>query len=827
MSYFSIEEFAKYFQNGAQINNRKRTSFKEIVFDTRRIYYPKESFFIAIKSNQNDGHKYIKELILKGTSNFLLEYFPPDVDFSNVNYILVNNSINALQIIAKNHREKFQFPIIGITGSNGKTIVKEWLYSALQTRFKICRSPKSFNSQLGVPLSVLQINEQHNLAIIEAGISKENEMKLLASVIQPNWGIFTNIGSAHAENFNSINGRIKEKLKLFSNASTLFYCTDYKLIDEEIKKDINFNSIEKFTWGKSEFNNLQIISYEVFSKNTLVKIKWEGRQDELFLPFTDAASIENALHVCLVMFYLKFSINEIQESLNQLQAIEMRLEMKAAKNGSVIINDAYSADIESLKIALDTIGQQVKYKNKVLILSDFYQTGKSPEILYQEISSLINQKNITQFIGIGNEISSNSKFFPEGSIYFKSTQDCILNIDQIPIHNACILLKGARSFEFEKIAELLQEKSHETTLEINLSAIIQNLNYYRSLLKPNVKTMAMVKAFSYGSGSVEVANVLQHHGVDYLAVAYADEGISLRKAGITLPIMVMNPEKDGLLAIIEHQLSPEIYNFRILEAFSEVAKSRVGYDENPIKIQLKLDTGMHRLGFDEDDLPDLCQKINTMPWFEIEAIFSHLAASSDPDFDEFTELQIARFTKWSKYIEQETGRKFLRHILNSGGITRHPHAHFDMVRLGIGLYGIGNNVEQGFLANVSTLKTTISQIKVLQKGETVGYNRKGKIKKNSIIATLPIGYADGFLRKLGNGNGCVWINGKKAPTIGSICMDMCMVDVTEIPEAKEGDHVIVFGTPQQIQEIAVSLETIPYEVLTGISTRVKRIYYQE
>ena len=827
MMGFSLQKFADYLSVSANVKAVSKTEFKEIVFDSRRVFHPSESLFVAIKSNKGDGHKYINDLAEKGVSNFIVEYETGIKNTANVNYILVDNAIDALQKIAIQHRRQFTFPIIGITGSNGKTIVKEWLYSVLQEDYKTYRSPKSFNSQLGVPISVLQINQENNLAIIEAGVSQPNEMHKLANVIHPDWGIFTNIGSAHAENFTSIEERIQEKMQLFGKCKVLFYCTDHELIHREVTQNKQLANCQKITWGRQENAQLKIVSTHVNLGNTLVKLKWQENEFTLTLPFADKASIENLLHVCLVMLHLGYNVETIQSRILQLQALEMRLEIKAAINNSVIINDAYSADIESLKIALNSMDQQVKYKQRVLFLSDFYQTGKSKEDLYTEISLLIKQKEISLLIGVGEEIAEFSMLFPENAMFFKSTNNCLDNIAQIPIQNACILLKGARVFEFEKIADVLQEKSHETVLEINLSALLQNLNYYRGLLKPNVKTMAMVKAFSYGSGSAEIANVLQHNGVDYLAVAYADEGIALRKAGITLPIMVMNPEKDGLLAMIEHQLAPEIYNFRILEAFSNIAKNRAGYEENPIKIQLKLDTGMHRLGFEEADLPELCKHINAMPWFEVEAVFSHLAASSEPDFDDFTQLQIQRFTDWGNYIQQQTGRTFLRHILNSGGISRHTSAHFDMVRLGIGLYGIGSKEEQPFLQHVSSLKTTISQIKELAVGETVGYNRRGKITQPSRIATLPIGYADGFLRKLGNGKGCVFINGQAAFTIGGICMDMCMVDITHLPHVKEGDTVIVFGNPQHIHQMAETLDTIPYEVLTGISARVKRIYFQE
>ena len=827
MQRFSLQDFAHYLQLSATFNVLGTAEFNEIVFDSRRVFNPSQSLFVAIKSNKGDGHKYIKELAEKGVTNFIVENDKEIKNLLSVNYIVVENAISALQIIGAAHRKAFTFPIVGITGSNGKTIIKEWLFSVLQSDYKIYRSPKSFNSQLGVPISVLQINKEHNLAIIEAGISQPKEMQKLAEVIQPDWGIFTNIGSAHAENFSSVEERIKEKMLLFEECSILFYCTDYANIHENIIKNEKLTHCKKITWGTSPTDTLRLLSTQINLSSAVIKGLWQGNEFLLTLPFSDKASIENLMHVCLVMFYLKFDTETIQHRINQLQALEMRLEIKAAINGSVLINDAYSADIESLKIALNSMDQQVKYKRRILFLSDFYQTGKTSQVLYSEISVLIKQKNISLFIGVGEEISESRDFFPENALFFKSTSDCLASIAHIHFQQACILLKGARVFEFEKIADLLQEKSHETVLEINLTALLQNLNYYRSLLSPHVKTMAMVKAFSYGSGSAEIANVLQHNGVDYLAVAYADEGVALRKAGITLPIMVMNPEKDGLLAMIEYQLAPEIYNFRILDAFSEIAKNRAGYEENPIKIQLKLDTGMHRLGFEEADLPELCNRLNAMPWLKIEAVFSHLVASSDLEQDEFTALQISRFSSWSAQISQHTGKNFLRHILNSGGISRHSSAHFDMVRLGIGLYGIGSKVEQPFLQHVSTLKTTISQIKDLGVGETVGYNRRGKINIPSRIATLPIGYADGFLRKLGNGKGCVWINGQSAYTIGSICMDMCMIDITHLENVKEGDSVIVFGNPAHIHEMAEKLDTIPYEVLTGISARVKRIYFQE
>ena len=801
----------------------------ELLIDSRAITNPENSLFFAIVGERNDGHKFINELYLKGVRNFVVQEKIDLKLIEKANVLEVHDTVKALQMLATHKRRQFKIPIIGITGSNGKTIVKEWLYQLLYKDYNICRSPKSFNSQVGVPLSVWQINSENNLGIFEAGISKVHEMQLLQNIIEPTIGVFTNIGNAHNEGFNSIQQKTHEKFNLFKHVECLIYCKDYEKIQSEI---VSYNAqhteekqIKTFSWSRKTKADLVIGKISAIGTSTQIQGIYNNSFLEITIPFIDLASVENTIHCWCVMLHLGFENSKIQEQMLQLSPVAMRLELKEGINNCVIVNDFYNSDINSLSIALDYLNAQPLQK-KTLIISDIFQSGMNDEELYSKVASLIKAKQITKVIGIGSALRKHISSFADNAESFETTDEFISKFKSEKFHEETILLKGSRQFQFEKISQLLQQKSHETILEINLNALLNNYIFYRSKLKPKVKVMAMVKAFSYGSGSYEVANLLQYNRVDYLAVAYADEGVELRKRGIKTPIMVMNVTADSFDKILEYNLEPEIYCKRLLTQISNWAKVKIVHG-NPFPVHLKIDTGMHRLGFVQTEIEDAVHSIKMNGLLKVKSVFSHLVASDNNAHDEFSNHQIQTFETCCNMISAQLNYFFEKHILNSGGITRFVNAQYDMVRLGIGLYGISNNdVEKPFLENVCTLKTIISQIKTLDKGDTVGYSRNGKIEQKTKIATLPIGYADGFSRILGNGSYSVYINNKKAPTVGNICMDMSMVDVTNI-DCNEGDEVIIFGQNIPIVHYASALGTISYEALTSVSERVKRVYMKE
>ena len=829
---YNIEKVADIVKGNLTPAFNPDTPVKYLLIDSRKIINAESSLFFAIKGERNDGHNYIPELYEKGVKSFVVSKGKLDISrFSNSNFIEVDSPQKALQELCTAHRKNFSYPVVGITGSNGKTIIKEWLYQLMREDKNIVRSPKSFNSQVGVPLSVWQMSDEHSVALFEAGISKPGEMESLQKIIEPTIGIFTNIGQAHDENFESSFQKAEEKLKLFNNSEILIYCKDYLLLHEAITE--NPADINVFNWSRRSRANLQIGKITKDTHETEIQGVYNNDFISIKIPFTDEASIENAIHCWAFLLCTGYENKAIAERMKLLSPVAMRLELKEGINNCSIINDSYNSDLGSLSIALDFLNQQKQHPKRTLVLSDILQSGRNEETLYEEVAELIHKKGIDRLIGIGDALKRQSKLFHVEKSFYSSTAEFLENYNLSFFHNETILLKGARAFGFENISRVLQQKAHETVLEINLNSIINNLNYFRSKLKPDTKIMAMVKAFSYGSGSFEIANILQFHRVDYLAVAYADEGIELRKAGITIPIMVMNPEEQSYDSMIQYNLEPEIFSFRVLNLFDEAIKRneaawREGVEnQKPLSVHIKLDTGMHRLGFEEKDLNELIVRIKNNKSLIVKSIFSHLAASDETEHDEFTRMQIKRFSFMSEKIGGHFDYEILKHILNSAGIVRFPDAQFNMVRLGIGLYGIGSNEsEQRKLENVSTLKTTISQIKNIEAQDTIGYSRKGIADKNMRIATVPIGYADGLSRKLGNKKGKMIVSGKPAPIIGNVCMDMCMLDITDIP-VNEGEEVIVFGNENPISEIAKALDTIPYEVLTNVSRRVKRIYYQE
>jgi len=794
-----------------------------VLIDSRNLNKNKNTIFFAIVGKRHDGHRFIPELIKKGLDNFIISNADfPTKKYPKTNFLFVDDCLIALQAFAKHHRHQFHIPVLGITGSNGKTIIKEWLHQLLYKDINIIRSPKSFNSQIGVPLSVLGLNKQHQLAIFEAGISEADEMTALKGIIEPTIGIFTNIGTAHDENFFNHKQKTGEKLKLFTDVDTLIYCRDHKTIHQTLYQTKLLQKIKTFSWGKTEDTNLQIIKTNKKHDKTSITALYKKQKITIEIPFIDNASIENAIHAWAFLIQQNYSQSVIAKRMKLLSPVAMRLEMKEGMNNCAIINDYYNSDLKSLEIAIDFLNQQTQHPKKTVILSDILQSGKNAEDLYTEVAKMLMQKGITKIIGIGKDISSQSHLFPIEKYFFDTTNEFLNSFNINLFKNEIILLKGARVYTFENISKELQQKNHETIFEINLSALVHNLNYFRNKLHKNTKIMAMLKAFSYGSGSYEIAHLLEYHKIDYIAVAYVDEGIELRKAGIKTPIMIMNPEADGLGVTIKYKLEPEIYNFRILAQLIDTIPN----DEN-INIHIKIDTGMHRLGFEENDIEKLIKILITHPNIHIKSVFSHLVGSDSPTHDAFTKKQIALLEKVKLVFSKSFHNDIDYHILNSSGIIRFNNYQMDMVRLGIGLYGISNEKEtQTELMHVGTLKTIISQIKEVAKGESIGYNRKGKAKQKMQIATIPIGYADGLFRAFSNGIAYCFINNKKAPIVGNICMDMCMLDITGL-KVKEGDEVIIFSNGEQIKELAKAINTIPYELLTSISRRVKRVYFYD
>lgn len=819
---------------GTLIQQGQDIKIEKLLFDSRKISHPFTSIFVPIISDRRNAHKFIYDVYNAGVRCFLIS---EDIDLKLLPgawIIKVQDTLKAVQKLVAAYRAKFKIPILGITGSNGKTVIKEWLYHLLESDYKMVRSPKSFNSQIGVPISVWLLRPDTEMAIFEAGISQAGEMENLEKMIKPSIGIFSNIGESHNEGFLNIRHKINEKLLLFKNCDTLIYNKDYHELHDcilqfamHLKNNLN-KEIKLLEWSRKSEADLQITSVEKNAGHSTIHALYQEEKINLTIPFIDEASIENCIHCWLTLLHLQIPATEMNARFEKLHPVAMRLELIKGINQCTIINDSYNSDVSSFSIALDFLIQQNQHENKTIILSDILQSGRDNE-LYDEVAELLRQKKIKRLIGIGETISRNKKVFRANrslhSTFFKTTDEFLSTIDSSSFNQECILIKGARKFSFEKIAKRLQERIHQTVMEINLNALIHNYKTYQSLLQKETKVMAMVKAFSYGSGSYEVANKLQFEGVDYLAVAYTDEGILLRKNGITLPIMVMNADENSFDQIIEWKLEPEIYNFRTL---NKMLEATVAGDHVAYPIHIKLDTGMHRLGFESEDMEALCKILAHHKEVKIASVFSHLAGSEEETLDVFTEHQTKLFKEMTNLIAQHLHYPFLRHLCNSSGIVRHPHLHFDMVRLGLGLYGIDSTKSiKPALRNVSRLKTSIAQIKRISAEDTVGYNRKGIVHRDTVIGTVCVGYADGVPRRLGNGRGFMLLHNTLVPIVGNVCMDMCMLDITDLPETKEGDTVEIFGEHYNVTEVATCAETIPYEILTGISQRVKRIYFEE
>lgn len=795
---------------------------EQIVTDSRTFFRNNHSLFLALTGPRNNGHTYIPELLKKGMPAFVVS--DPDVISPDTHFILVENTTAALQKLAAYVRSRFHFPVVGITGSNGKTIVKEWLHDILSGKFNIVRSPKSYNSQVGVPLSVLLMDENFNLGIFEAGISKPGEMEKLAPVIAPDIGIFTNLGDAHQENFQSHEQKALEKLLLFRNCKKLIFRADSGFSSEIIERFCTEHSIEKVSWSLNETSAAIRFSIKKEAENTSITAGFDNKKLGFRIPFSDDSSIENACHCFAAATVLISDLTLVLPRFEKLAPVEMRLEIKQGINRCLLVNDFYNSDLNSLSIALSVLQQQAAREHlyKLVILSDMQQTGLPPKELYRKINALLEEWNIDEIIGIGPEITAHSEVFRMKHSFFGSRNEFEKSFNRAQFQASAILIKGARTFELEKISALLQLKAHQTQLEIDLNALVNNLNVFRSLLRPQTKIMVMVKAFSYGSGDVEIAKILQYNHVDYLAVAVADEGVQLRDAGIVTPIIVMNPEQQSFQNMIDYRLEPNIYSIELLQNFMR-AVSLNGLREFPV--HLKIDTGMNRLGLKtETEIREVASAIVESPLVKIKSVFSHLAASDEKELDAFTRSQFLKFDEAVKLIAEIYPLPFDRHILNSSGIERFPEKQYEMVRLGIGLYGVSTTGLP--LQNIGTLKSTVSQVKKVLPPETIGYGRKGKVAGKSEIAIIPLGYADGIDRKLGNRNGSVYIKGKRVPIIGNICMDMLMADVSGL-DVRAGDPVEIFGPNISVNEVAEIAGTIPYEILTGISQRVKRVYLQE
>ena len=830
---YSIEQIVSIIK-GKWLQQGVAATIEYLLPDSRKLLFPATSLFFALKGPRRDGHAFLPEVYEKGVRNFVVAE-AAGIDLpADANVVLVKDVLQAMQALVAHHRKHFSFPVIGITGSNGKTIVKEWLNQLLEEKYAIVRSPKSYNSQLGVPLSVWQMNNNYTLGLFEAGISQRGEMDKLEKIIQPTIGIFTNIGEAHSEGFFNLRQKVKEKLQLFTHVQTLIYCSDYPEINEGVADLVQQlrnqagNKLHLFNWSSKTNAVLRITSLVKGDAYTAVTALYKGDAIAFSIPFTDDASVENAITCYCVLLQLDLDNHYIQDHIAKLAPVAMRLELKKGINNCSIINDSYSADLSSLKIALDFLVRQQQHARRTIILSDIPESGRSEKELYEVVAATLQEKKINRFIGIGPQLLRHRNLFEAIAgleiLLYGGIEAFKKDFYHIKFHNETILLKGARIFAFEQVLPLLEQKVHQTVLEINLSSVLHNLQQYQQVLTPSTKIMAMVKASSYGSGSYEIASLLQFHKADYLAVAYTDEGIELRKAGISLPIMVMNPEANTFDALVQFDLEPDIWSFDMLYLFEEYLKKE-GLQQFPVHIELE--TGMNRLGFNVSDITALAE-ILVVSTCKVQSVFTHLVASEDPGSDDFTLQQAEKYFGAIAILQKRLSYTFIRHMANSAAILRYPQLQLDMVRLGIGLYGIDSaNTHQLHLKEVSSLKTTIAQIKHVKKGETIGYGRKGIAGRDSVIATVRLGYADGYPRRLSNGKGRMLVNGKQAPVIGVISMDMTMLDITDAGHAAEGDEVIVFGEALSVQQVAQWAQTIPYEIMTGIAQRVKRVYFEE
>lgn len=842
--FYTFSSIAQVLQARICCVAQPRARINYLATDTRRITTPvDETLFVALVGDKYNAHDFVLAAYNEGIRKFVVSQAVAYQQMPAADVMMVAHTTQALQQLAAYHRASFVgLPVVGITGSNGKTVVKEWLYQLLQGQYDVVRSPQSYNSQVGVPLSVWQLSARHQLALFEAGISQPNEMPHLQAIIQPTIGIFTNIGTAHSQAFDTQARKVLEKMHLFERVQTLIYRADYALIRQTISQLQHSHAgtakyaFDSLAWSSDPLTAqqcaCQYVQIDKHAHHTRLSLDDARGQHQLQLPFTDDASIENGIHAWLLCRYLGVSHTHIARQMRQLQAVAMRLELKAGINHCLLINDTYNADLQSLAVALHFLEQQQQLSRKTIILSDILESGQSDHQLYHTIGELLHRHHISRLIGIGKKMSAHRHVLNHiNSTFFDTTRDFLAA--DLAFEQEVILLKGARSFAFEDITQVLAQKIHTTTLEINLNAIVHNLHTYRQLLLPTTKIMVMVKAFGYGSGGAEIAHTLQYHQADYLAVAYPDEGVALRKGGVKLPIMVMNPPADSFATLCKYRLEPEIYALSHLKKWEQFLQYHIASHQHTRllvpPIHLKIDTGMHRLGFDWDNLAELLHTLAQAQQVQVASIFSHLAAADSPQHDHFTHQQISRFEHAYQQIKTVLPYHVMRHLLNTAGIVRFgASAQYDMVRLGLGCYGIDStDTLQTQLQHTGTLTTYISQIKNLSPPETVGYNRQGIIAQASRIATVGIGYADGLPRRLGNGQASMWVGGKLAPIVGNVCMDMTMLDISHLPDVQEGDPAIVFGSKLPVQQLAQWANTIPYEILTGIAARVRRVYFSE
>lgn len=809
----------------AELSGPGSRKVEQLCTDSRRLTRSGEVLFIAITGEQHDGHNFLEELYLRGVRCFMIENPGLASGLEDASVLVVKNSLKALQELAAWRRASYPGPLLAITGSNGKTIVKEWIYQLMADEARLYRSPGSYNSQLGVALSLWGLAPEHELAILEAGISQPGEMERLKHMLKPDIGLFTHAGSAHQEYFSSLEEKLGEKLILFKDCEKVICSADSRPAGLSMTERIRNLGPRPVSWslqGQPALYQFRLEAREG-GPDRLIRLR-DGERDpewpvDMSLPFSDEASVENLMQVICFALEQGMEPGWISDRLGQLEPVSMRLQTLQGLDGSILINDAYNSDLEGLKAALSVLGRHDERMPRVLILSDLYQSGLTPAQLYLQVAELLESGRIHLFVGVGPDISAHASLFPANALFYTSTSELLEDFDRAAIQDRVVLIKGSRSFGFERLAMEFQLKVHATRLEIDLNALSANLKLYRSKLDRGVKLMAMVKALSYGAGSTEVARILQYHRVDYLAVAFIDEGIELRRAGIHLPIMVMNPDPDAFESMIDQQLEPEVFSLGSLKRLHALLRKKgvTGYP-----VHLKMDTGMHRLGFLESDIDELLEYLQEAE-IRVESIFTHLAAAGEPEHDAFTLEQLRRFELYSKKLSLACGREILRHALNTAGIERFGDQQYEMVRLGLGLYGPGGL--KG-LQQVSILKTVVSQVKEINEEDTVGYSRAGRVKGGGRVATIPLGYADGFPRSLGNGRGKVVIKGRSYPTLGNICMDMSMIDVSG-SQVREGDEVEIFGSVQRVEELADQAGTIPYEILSTVSSRVKRVYLQD
>lgn len=826
MSTYTAAEIASIIKSRLPEGADPEMPLRILLTDSRSLTSAAESVFFAIRTRNNDGHRYMRPLYDMGVRCFVAETIPADMaGLTDAAILLVPDVTKALQLLGRHHRNRFSAPVIGITGSRGKTTVKEWLYQLLASDYDIVRSPRSYNSQIGVPLSVWEMDESTTLGIFEAGISQPDEMMSLQPIIKPNIGIITNIGPEHADGFRSLREKCEEKVILMRDCDCIIYNGDDPVIADAVTTACI--PAKEIAWSATDSDRpLYISGITRFAESTRIDYSYLRTDGSVTIPFTADSDIQNAIHCLAVMLYLNRPADVTASRMSMLSPVGTRMEVKEGVNNCLVIYDAYTSDLNSLAPALDFMNRRrTAMRSTTVILSDVMHETLEPERLYKEVAELLRRRKIGRVIGVGEEISRHSRFFPADSMFFPTTSAFLAAMGPGDFDNELVLVKGASRFRFELIAEMLEARQHETVLEVNLDAVVHNFNAYRSMLRPTTGIVCMVKASGYGAGAGELAKTLQSQGAAYLAVAVADEGVDLREAGITMPIMVMNPRVVNYKTLFAYNLEPEIYSFELL---ADVIREGEKYGVTDYPVHIKLDTGMHRLGFVESDIPELISVLRHQKAVRPRSLFTHLATADCLDLNDYTLGQLHLFDTMCSEIERHFNHTILRHCLNSAGIARFPQWQYDMVRLGIGLYGVtpADDPAEPKLRTVSSLRSVIISIKEWPAGTTIGYSCKGVLSRRSRIATIPVGYADGIDRHLGNGALRMWVNGHRCPTVGNICMDACMIDVTDA-DCQVGDRVEIFGDNVPVTELSDTLATIPYEILTSVSTRVKRVYYRE